>query len=207
MGRLLELFSLVPPPPRLAPKQTVTWVREDASRQSLQPTYCQRAPLKPINSRARGSHLADRLIRVWPSANTLVLVSDTAPSEPAPDSPKAFPIPSDVAIGGATPVVVRHRSHLFEATPVFLGGCQLPRWGLIPPRTPNDVTTYTLCRAAPLAPVFTDPLDTEPRTFPTDTHQGIRFPGPECFPPISPFRRVLSSRSEQDLGAATGPLA
>jgi len=52
---------------------TMTRVREDASCQSLQPTCCQRAPLKPTNSRARDSHLPDRLIRVWPSPNTLVM--------------------------------------------------------------------------------------------------------------------------------------
>jgi len=165
MGRLLELFSRVPQLPRLAPQRPVTRVREDASRQSLQPTYCQRAPLKPTNSRAPGSHQADRLFRVWPSANTLVLGSDTAPSEGASNSPKASPIPSDATIGVVAPVVVRHRSHLLEATPVFLGGCQFPRWALNPPRTPNDPTTHTPCRAAPYAPAFANAAVAEPRTF------------------------------------------
>jgi hypothetical protein len=132
MGRLLELFSLVPPPPRLAPKQTMTWVREDASRQSLQPTYCQRAPLKPTNSRAPGSHQADRLFRVWPSANTLVLGSDTAPSEGASNSPKASPIPSDATIGVVAPVVVRHRSHLLGGHPCFSWGVSASALGSSP---------------------------------------------------------------------------
>lgn len=60
---------------RLAPLNCATWVRQDASRQSLQPTSCQRAPMKPTNSRARGSHHADPLVLNRPSANTLVLVS------------------------------------------------------------------------------------------------------------------------------------
>jgi hypothetical protein len=61
---------------RLAPTRTKTRMRQDVSRQSLQPTFCQRAPLKPTNSRARGSHLADRLVHRWRSPNTLVLASD-----------------------------------------------------------------------------------------------------------------------------------
>lgn len=77
MGRLLELDSTLPPSSTvLTPLRKVTRVRQDASHRSLQPTYCQRAPLKPTNSRARGSHLPDRLFPPRPSPSTLVLSSD-----------------------------------------------------------------------------------------------------------------------------------
>lgn len=112
MGRLLELVSALRPIPAvLTPRSSETRVRQDASCQSLQPTNCQRAPLKPTNSRARASRLKNRLFRPWPSPNTLVLGSDTTSSEGAPDSPRASPIPSDAAIGAATPAVICHRSH------------------------------------------------------------------------------------------------
>jgi hypothetical protein len=65
-----------------------------------------RAPLKPTNSRPRGSHLADLFIGCRPSSSTLVLGSKTTSSEEAPDSPRAFPVPSDAAVGAAAPVVV-----------------------------------------------------------------------------------------------------
>jgi hypothetical protein len=109
---------------RLAPSSR-TQLRQDASYQSLQPTCCQRAPLKPTNSRARGSHLADPLFRDWPSPSTLVLGLDTVPSEEAPDSPRASPIPSDTAIWRRC--ISRHAggSHLLRGHPRFFEGCQL----------------------------------------------------------------------------------
>jgi hypothetical protein len=46
---------------------------------SLQPTCCQRAPLVPTYSRARGSHLPDLPAGTQPFPNTNVLTSDCVP--------------------------------------------------------------------------------------------------------------------------------
>lgn len=87
-----------------------------------------RAPLKPTNSRARGSHLADLREEGRPAPSTLVLDLNTASFAGALDSPKASPVPSDVAVGAATPVVaVIALTALPEqaATP-FFGGVSAP---------------------------------------------------------------------------------
>jgi len=55
------------------------------------------------------------------------------PSEGAPDSPKASPIPSDAAVGAATPVMAFHRFHLSrfrEGPPLFFLGGVNSRVGL-----------------------------------------------------------------------------
>jgi hypothetical protein len=139
-------------------------LRQDASRQSLQPTCCQRAPLKPTNSRARSSHFADRLVRPRPSPNTLVLGSDTTSSEGAPDSPRASPIPSDAAIGAATPAAFVTALTPVGATSFSFGRCQFPRRGLVSSRKPNSAPADAPCRARPPDPALAKPCDLEPRT-------------------------------------------
>jgi hypothetical protein len=55
-----------------------------------------------------------------------------ASSEGVPDSPRASPIPSDAAIGAATPVVTRHRSHLLRGHPCFSWGVSAFALGFSP---------------------------------------------------------------------------
>jgi hypothetical protein len=165
-------------------------LRQDASRQSLQPTCCQRAPLKPTNSRARSSHFADRLVRPRPSPSTLVLSSDTTSSEGAPDSPKASPIPSDAAIGAATPAAFVTALTLVRATSFSFERCQSPRRGLVSSRKPNSAPADAPCRAMPPDPVLTKPCDLEPRTLPADN------------PPRHPPSRSEAPSTDRSLSAS-----
>lgn len=92
-----------------------------------------------------------------------------------------------------------------EATPVFLGGCQLPRRGLIPPRKPNDATARASCRATPSRPTFARLRSVEPRTHSTNTHQGIHFQGSKRLPPIGPFCRVPTGAENMTWGPPLVP--
>jgi hypothetical protein len=136
MGRLLELVSALPPTSAvLTPLRKETRVRQDASRRSLQPTYCQRAPLKPTNSRARDSHLTDRLFQTLAFPQHACAELGPTLSEGAPDSPRASPIPSDEAVGAAPPVMAFQRSHpsLFErGHPCFSWGVSTSALGFSP---------------------------------------------------------------------------
>lgn len=153
MGCLLELVSALPPTSTvLTPLRKETRVRQDASHRSLQPTCCQRAPLKPTNSRARDSHLADHLFQPRPSLNTLVLSSDRHRRRGHRIARRHL---RSRVMQQLAPL---HQSWSFTvltcptwggATPVFLGGCQSTRWASHLPRGPNDVTIRTPCRAAP----------------------------------------------------------
>jgi hypothetical protein len=176
---------------------------QDVSCQSLQPTSFQyRAPLKPTNSRARGSHLADRLFPPWPSPNTLVKGSNTDSSEGAPNSPRASPVPSDAAVGAATPVVViTALTPLLTqgATPVF-GGVSAPVSGSCPfTRTERRNHSHSMSLPQAASPLSRGYVHVEPRTHSMNTHQGIHFQSPKCLPPISP-RPPIPAGAEKRLG-------
>jgi hypothetical protein len=120
---------------QLAPTTTMTRSRQDASRQSLQPTCCQRAPLKSTNSRARGSHLADRLFGDWPLATTLMMTSEQRP--PRGHRIARGHLRSRVMqqFGVAAPVmtwIALTRHAWWGAASFFLGRSQPLRRGLVP---------------------------------------------------------------------------
>lgn len=172
--------------PRLAPPTKMTHVRQDASRQSLQPTCCHRAPRKPTNSRARDSHLADLLVGFRLSANTLVLVSKRRLPRGHRIARGHFRSRVMPRIGVAAPAEPSSSSpQQCEATPVFLGGCQLLRWGLVPLQEPNDAGTHASCHAAPTSPCRLTSGLRRGRDFRAATD-------PSVLPPRSSFRRAFA---------------
>jgi hypothetical protein len=157
MGCLLELVPLRSSPAAACAAHDRDASRQDASRQSLQPTYCQRAPLKPTNSRARDSHLADHLSGNWLPPARSCWHRTQCREEGAPDSPKASPIPSSAADWRRCTGHDRRRSHLRGGRPVFSAGRQLSGGDVIPDREPSGAAVCTPCRAAPRGPAFAEP--------------------------------------------------
>jgi len=162
---------------------------------------CQRAPLKPTNSRTRGSHLPDPLFRFRPSPNTLVLSSDAVSSEVAPNSPRASPIPSDATIwrrctsGDTSSLSPPWRPPLF-----FLGGVSVRAWILSRhARRAMWSPTLPVALRRPVTAFAMTP-DAEPRTLSLDTRQGIHLPDPKCLPPIGPFRSAPAGAEDETWG-------
>lgn len=141
---------------RLAPTTTTTFSRQDASRQSLQPTCCQRAPLKSTSSRARGSHLADRLSGDWPLATTLVMTSEQRPRRGHRIARRHFRSRVMQRFGAAASVMTSSaltRHGVWGAASFFLGRRQPLRRGLVP-CSGRTVRPSTL----PVAPHLANPL-------------------------------------------------
>jgi hypothetical protein len=163
---------------------TVTRGEEDASRQSLQPTCCQRAPLKLINSRTEGSHRPAYLRRLRTLAQYACTGVESGSSEPVPDSPKASPTSSGTAIGVACTSRVHHHPQLrqlCQSPPPFCFGRRTPWSGVFFPRTDRATWPPTLhvmlCR---LEPTFVGPGDATPRTCFTAAHQMPLLPRTEA---------------------------
>lgn len=172
---------------------------------SLQPTCCQRAPLVPTYSRARGSHLADRPRGTPPSPSTLVLRSDEAHeagagwpegiSDPewrrnlvsrAPVVAFARPVP------GGTSGVVLTSPGCCQGPPSFLGEGVNPCAGVFSLCTGRTMRPRTL-HVAPhsVGSWVRRARRGEPRTPSTTAHQCRRFPGPKRLPSTGPFRIAL----------------